>query len=145
MKTTEEKSVPFSNDILVLLAGIAWAGVGIMLLTFAFSWLARIPKVNIGLFAGAGFALGLLVHHLGFLKIVDKNLDRIRSMNKKHPLFSFIPWKSYLIIGLMIAMGSILRHSSIPKQYLSVAYICMGMALILSSVRYFRIYFRGLT
>jgi len=143
MQTFEHNNPAFSNNKLVLFAGIAWASVGTMLLSFAFSWLVNIPKVNLFLFAGPGIAAGLLVHHLGFLKIVDKNLVRIRSMDKKQPLFSFIPWKSYLMIGLMITMGSILRHSAIPKQYLAIVYLCMGLALLLSSVRYFRIYFRG--
>jgi hypothetical protein len=47
-------------------------------------------------------------------------------------------WKSYLIVAVMVTMGIMLRHSSIPKQYLSIMYIGIGTALILSSIRYFR-------
>jgi hypothetical protein len=37
----------------------------------------------------------------------------------------------------MIALGLLLRHSAIPKPYLAILYIGMGLALLLSSLRYF--------
>ena len=83
----------------------------------------------------------LFIHHLGFLKIVDKNVNRILPMEREKSIFSFIPWKSYITVVFMIALGALLRQSSIPKHYLAVVYISIGLALILSSVRYFRIYF----
>ncbi len=83
-----------------------------------------------------------MVHHFGFLKIVDKNLDRILPMDEKKCLFAFIPWKSYLTITVMIIMGAILRHSAIPKQYLAILYTTIGLSLILSSVRYIRTFFQ---
>ena len=103
-----------------------------MLLFLAFSWLSTAPNINIYLFAGAGIVFALMVHHFGFLKIADKNLKRIFLMDDKKCLFAFIPWKSYLIIVVMIAMGAALRHSAIPKQYLAILYTTIGLALILS-------------
>jgi len=134
-------TIPF----LLLLAGTAWVCVGIMLVVLAFSWLSKSSNTNIYLYSGAGILLALLVHHFGFLKIVDKNLKRILQMKGKRCLFSFIPWKSYLIIVIMITMGAVLRHSVIPKQDLAVLYIGIGLALILSSVRYIRICYREIT
>jgi hypothetical protein len=69
-------------------------------------------------------------------------LKRILPSDDKKCLFSFVSWKSYLIIAVMIAMGTILRRSAIPKQYLAILYIGIGLALILSSVRYMRIFLR---
>ena len=131
-----------TKNVLLFLAGIIWVCVGTMLLFLAFSWLAKVSNINIYLFGGAGVVLALLAHHFGFLKIVDKNLERILPMDEKKCLFSFMPWKSYLIIVVMITMGAILRHSMIPKQYLAILYTAIGLALILSSVRYLRIFFR---
>jgi hypothetical protein len=131
------------KTMLLLIAGIAWEGVGLMLLLFAVSWLHKTVGINIYPYAAAGVVLALLVHHFGFLKIVDRNLYRILQMDpKKRCLFSFIPSKSYLIILVMVIMGVILRHSMIPKYDLSILYIGIGLALILSSVRYFRIFLR---
>ena len=84
----------------------------------------------------------MFVHHFGFLKIVDKNIARILPENEKRCIFSFMPWKSYLIIPVMITMGTILRHSAIPKQYVAILYTGIGLALILSSVRYVRVFLK---
>ena len=80
----------------------------------------------------------MIIHHFGFLKIVDKNLDRIKPMQEKPCAFAFLSWRNYLIIGVMMTLGITLRHSSMPKTYLSVIYIAIGLSLFLSSIRYFR-------
>ena len=79
---------------------------------------------------------------MAVLKIVEKNLSRILPVDEKRCLFSFMPWKSYLIVLIMIAMGTLLRHSAIPKQYLAIIYTGIGLALILSSVRYARAFLK---
>ena len=129
-----------NNHFLVLLAGFVWMLVGCMLLFLAFSWLSISSVINVWLYMISGVILALLVHHLGFLKIADKNLHRILLMKGKRCVFAFIPWKSYLIIVVMMAIGATLRHSLIPKHYLAVLYIGIGLALVLSSVRYFRVF-----
>ncbi len=57
-------------------------------------------------------------------------------------MFAFIPWKSYLIVAVMVIMGGVLRYSMIPKRELAILYIGIGLALILSSVRYIRIFYK---
>jgi hypothetical protein len=127
-----------SRPILLLMAGLLWTGTGVMLDSLSYGWLrdeklpTALPAVIIS------FLLALLIHHLGFLRIVDKNLGRILPMEGRRCLFSFMPWRSYILIGLMISLGILLRHSQIPKLYLSVFYTAIGTALILSSVRYLR-------
>jgi len=141
MKKRDKYKPAVTNNVLLLLSGIVWISVGTMLLFLAFLWLSSVSNINIYLFAGAGFVFALLVHHFGFLKIADKNLKRILLMDDKKCVFSFIPWKSYLMIVVMIIMGAALRHSAIPKQYLAILYTTIGLALILSSVRYIRVFF----
>ncbi len=123
---------------LLFLAAFMWIGVGIFLQTLAYTWLHRTPGHWMVL-AGAGIAAALVIHHFGFLRVVDKNLARILPMEGKRCAFSFISWKSYLLVAVMICMGVILRHSPIPKPYLAVLYIAIGLALILSSIRYLRV------
>lgn len=129
-----------TRSVLLLLAGLAWFSVGGMLLSVAYGWVSAIPWRGTGIFSGIGIILALAVHHFGFLKIVDRNIARILPMVEKRCLFAFITWKSYLIIMVMVAMGSFLRHSTIPKRYLAVVYIGMGLALVLSSLRYLRVF-----
>ena len=132
-----------TKNILLLLAGIVWEGVGLTLLFLAFSWLHRASDISIYPYAIAGILLALFIHHFGFLKIVDHNLNRILQMDlKKRCFFSFIPSRSYLVIAIMIIIGIFLRHSMIPKYDLAILYIGIGLALILSSVRYIRVFYR---
>jgi len=110
-----------------------------MLLSFAAGWLRDGRSVHLSIWVAIGVFAALLIHHFGFLRVVDKNLGRILPMDGKRCVFSFMSWKSYLVVGLMTAMGIGLRHSPIPKHYLAVLYIGIGLALILSSIRYLRV------
>lgn len=121
-----------------MLAGFMWICVGALLLSFSCSWLRASPEGAPSVWAGAGVLLALGIHHFGFLRVVDKNLGRILPMEGKKCLFSFMTWQSYLIVGVMVVLGVLLRNSPIPKRYLSILYTGIGLALILSSVRYLR-------
>ena len=109
-----------------------------MLNSMAWSWLRAERLGNALPAAVVGFVGSLIIHHFGFLRIVNRNLDRIVPMEGKRCVFSFMPWKSYALVAVMIILGVLLRHSPIPKLYLAVLYIAIGTALILSSVRYLR-------
>lgn len=140
MKRSIDKIKPAADKrVLLFLAGIMWLGVGTMLLFLAYSWLSAFHVHGSFLFGGLGVSAALVIHHFGFLRIVDKNLARILAMEDKRCVFSFLTWKSYIMIALMVAMGAVLRHSPIPKPYLAVLYIGIGLALVLSSIRYLRV------
>jgi hypothetical protein len=126
--------------VLVLLAGLMWCGVGVMLVRFAITWLSQLRSGGAGLYYAAGFLAAMPIHHFGFLKIADKNLNRLMPLAEKKCIFSFMTWKSYIIVLVMVSMGIGLRHSSIPKQYLSILYNGIGLALFLSGIRYLRFF-----
>lgn len=137
-KETEKWKPGVPKSVLLLIAGVMWIMAGIMLNGLAYSWL-RTERWDYILFVWAiGFVCSLVIHHFGFLRIVDKNLGRILPMEGSRCIFSFMPWKSYILIMIMIAMGVLLRYSPIPKLYLSILYTGIGTALILSSIRYLR-------
>jgi hypothetical protein len=130
------------KKVLIILPGIMWCGVGIMLISFAVSWLSPYPGKEELFYFIAGFLAAMPIHHFGFLKIVDKNLKRLLPLTEKKSVFSFMTLKSYLTVLVMVAMGITLRHSSFPKRYLSVLYNGIGLALFLSGIRYFRFFFK---
>jgi len=123
---------------LLLIAGVLWIGVGLMLDILSYSWLRNEILHKALISAIIGFVAALIIHHLGFLRVVDKNLNRILPMEGRRCVFSFISWKSYLLIAVMIFMGYLLRHSPLPRLYLAALYAAIGTALILSSFRYLR-------
>ena len=126
--------------ILVLLAGTMWCGVGIMLVSLAVSWLSPLSFRESGIYYAAAFFAAMPIYHFGFLRIADKNLNRLLPLTEKKCLFSFMTWKSYIIVLVMVSMGIALRHSALPKRYLSILYIGIGLALFLSGIRYFRFF-----
>ena len=127
---------------LIVISGITWITVGIILSKLAANWLSPVAFKPALVLALTGIVLSLLIHHFGFLKLVDRNIERILPMKNKVCIFAFQPWKSYLIIVIMVGMGIALRHSPLPKPYLSVIYIGFGGAMILSSIQYFRVFFK---
>jgi hypothetical protein len=128
--------------ILVFLAGLMWCGVGIMLISFAVKWLSPFSLQEQELFFAGGFLAAMPIHHFGFLKIADKNLKRLLPLTEKRCVFSFMTWRSYLIVLVMVSMGIALRHSSIPKKFLSLLYNGIGLALFLSGIRYLRFFLK---
>jgi hypothetical protein len=129
-----------SKSILVLMAGIMWCGVGIMLISFSITWLAPLTLRAKELFFGAGALAAVPIHHFGFTRIADKNLKRLMPLTEKRCLFSFITWRSYFTVLIMISLGITLRHSAIPKNYLSILYTAIGLALFLSGIKYLRFF-----
>jgi hypothetical protein len=130
------------KKILVLLAGIMWCGVGIMLVVFAFTWLNKYEGSGKLIFYLCGFIVAMPIHFWGFIKIAEKNLTRLLPLTEKKCVFSFMTWRSYFIVIIMVSMGIALRHSAIPKQFLSVLYNGIGLALFLSGLRYMKFFIK---
>jgi len=122
---------------LVAIAGLLWSAVGIMLCSLAIRWLwvLKLPRALV--FALAGLTIAVAVNYLLFSRIARKNIARIDCYTHKGCVFAFQAWRSYLIILVMIAMGSFLRHSAFPRPYLALLYTSMGGALFLASFRYY--------
>ncbi len=145
MKMNQNKFKPsVDKRSLLLLAGCMWLIIGTILISISYSWLNFSQDSLSFVFVGIGTVIALIIHHFGFLKIVNENLDRILSMEGKRCVFSFMPLKSYILVLIMIILGAVLRDSPIPKNYLSILYHSIGLALILSSVRYLRIFLQQL-
>jgi hypothetical protein len=129
------------KKVLIFLAGLMWCGVGVMLIRYAVTWLTVLSVKTQIIFFSIGFLVALPIHLFGFSKIAGKNLNRLLPMEVKKCVFSFMTWKSYLIVLFMVSLGITLRHSSLPKQYLSIVYNGIGLALFLSGTKYLRAVF----
>ncbi len=122
----------------IALAGATWASVGLLLCRYSYGWLSLLQPGRALAFAFAGLAISLLVHRYGMSGIARKNIQRLNSITGKKCIFGFIPWKSYANIALMVTMGVTLRHSAVPKDYLSLVYTGMGGSLLMGSSLYGR-------
>ncbi len=126
-----------ANTWMFLLAGAMWSAVGTMLCSLAYRWLAELHNSSALWIGLAGTAISLIVYRFGFLHIAQRNIRRLQAFVEKTCLFAFMPWKSYLLVAGMMALGMILRNSSLPHAYLAVIYITIGAALFLSSLHYY--------
>lgn len=127
-----------SKKWLHLLAGAMWSGVGIMLISLAVGWLLPLSRQLALLLAGTGIFLALIIYRFGFSKLAAKNRQRIENFTKqKICIFAFQEWKSYPLVAFMIVLGIALRSSAIPKPYLAIIYIGLGLGLFLSSLQYY--------
>jgi hypothetical protein len=127
-----------TNYWLIALAGTTWGLVGILLCHYSYGWLSPFQLVHALLFALIGCIVAVVVYGFGMSTLARKNLDRLAAKRNKSCLFGFLTWKSYANIGLMVALGIALRHSPVPKDYLSIVYTSMGGALLMGSIQYYR-------
>ena len=125
--------------VLILLAGLVWSAVGIALIVMATVWLLRadryvIPALMLGLIGGG------IVYRFGFLRLVRRNVKRIRETapgKDRVCVFAFQNTRSYVIIAVMVMLGYTLRHLPLDKVYLAPIYLTIGLGLLLSSGHYY--------
>ncbi len=121
---------------LILLAGATWSGVGVILIHYAYVWLVPLAAHQIWPLALAGGILGAAIYRFGFSHMARKNLARIDLLHARPCVFAFQRWQSYPLVALMIGLGVALRSSPLPKAYLSVLYLGIGIGLLASGLLY---------
>jgi len=122
---------------LIAIAGLMWTGVGVMLCRLAYVWLAVTNRGMATSLGVVGGVMAVAAYYFGFSRIARKNIKRLGLLTERTCVFAFQTWKGYLVIGLMIFLGALLRNSSIPKQYLAIIYTTIGGAIFLSSFHYY--------
>lgn len=123
---------------LLAIAGVFWSFAGGMLmwrgLTGLFSEAKYlIPEISLCLVCGIAF------YFILFSKISRKNIRRILGLQPERPcLFSFFNVRSYILMIIMITGGILLRKSDVLNhQVLYSLYLCMGVPLMLSSLKFY--------
>jgi len=115
-----------------------------MLVIIAANWLGLIHSRTVLLLILAGLVLATGIYFFGFSKLASRNIQRIIDIPKERVcLFAFQKWTSYPLVLVMIALGIYLRlYSPIPKSYLAILYIGLGVSLLVSSFQYYLQVFR---
>jgi len=131
-----------SKAYLFLIAAFVWTFAGAMLEYKGYSFLKLYPQHEIIKITGC-LIFGLLFFKFVFAELSKKHVGRISNLAIDHPcLFSFFNLKSYLMMGLMISSGIILRKTGIVSpEYLSLIYMTMGIPLLMSSFRFYYTFF----
>ena len=125
------------------LVGTLWAGVGTMLLVRASLWEISLPwGLATGLAVGA-LALVLPAWHYGFRHVAQVNTRRIRSLPASICAFAIQPLRGWLMVGVMMPLGIVLRHSPISPAWLVMPYAVMGSMLLRGSFSFFAVARKG--
>lgn len=123
----------------LFLAGTMWLIVGVILYIRALSWLFshQYELWAIVFCIGGATLIGLLKGRMALDKAAHKAIARIKERGDGTCMFGFFSIKSWLLIGLMIAMGRLLRMSPTPIYIVSTIYMAIGTALSFSSRVFF--------
>ena len=131
------------KNILVIISGLLWTGVGLFLIRLAFRWFAELSTNEIIFAIIAGLLLGSAIAYFGFNGLANKNIDRINQYQGKVCIWAFQKWTTYFLIAFMMSLGIFMRNTPyIPKFLLSPIYIGIGFALFVASFRYYRFLFK---
>jgi hypothetical protein len=131
------------RQFLLLLAGFVWATAGGVLCLRAFVWEEARGTETLVLIETASIAVAAGAYTLWFSKLVMRNIARIHRLPEWACAFAFTAWHGYLMIGVMMTAGILLRNTSLPRLYLAVPYGIMGVVLLVGSVRFFREFVTG--
>jgi hypothetical protein len=119
-----------SKSVHLFVAPFIWTAVGIMLMIRGLGWIGfslTCGLLFIAVFAGTIKSLTILD------RSAKKNLIRIMMLKEKSCLGAVYPWRTWLLVILMMATGIALRSMTEPGLFLGTIYLAVGWALLLSS------------
>ena len=127
----------------LIIVGIIWFLVGAVLSIVGINWMLQLgfgPKMIT--FLTLSVLIGSLKGKFVLQKVALKYYKRsdIIQFNDND---IFLGWvkifgiKGFILIGLMMAMGSFLRHSNIDRPILGIVYLAVGVALLYASKIFF--------
>jgi hypothetical protein len=127
-------------SVQLLLASIAWSLVGIVLLAVGVHW-SRDMAAG-GLYIAAAVAAGLVKSRFVLDGTARKASARITQRGDGKCIGGFFSYKSWLLVGVMAAVGRILRSGLLARSIVGIVYAAVGTALFYSSRVFWRSYAR---
>ncbi len=111
-------------------APFIWTIVGILLMVRGLGWIGFSVTcwlLLIALFVGTVKSLMILD------RSAKKSLHRIMTLDEKSCIGAVYPWKTWLLVILMMSSGIALRSMTEPGLFLGTMYFAIGWGLLLSS------------
>jgi purine-cytosine permease-like protein len=126
---------------LILSAAVVWALVGAFLSFRAALWFRSSGRA-VSWMVFLALAIGFLKGHFLLSRMARRNVKRILELSphkEKICIFAFQAIQAYLVIFGMMALGIILRHSSVAREALAIVYLAIGSALMYASIPYWMV------
>ena len=131
MRNIADKLKPgVSRSMHLFTAPLIWTAVGILLMERGLGWMGLHVTLRLLLIA-------LLIGTAKSLTVLDKTakkaLRRIMGFSDNTCIGAVYPWRTWLLVFLMMACGIALRLLFKPGPLLGAVYFAIGWALLLSS------------
>lgn len=122
----------------ILTAAAMWTLVGAGLLTVGIRWsrLANVTEWIVVLAVAA--TVGLLKGRFVLRKSARRIVSRILARGDGRCLGGFISWRTWLMVGLMMAFGRALRHGLLPHPVVGFIYAAVGAGLLVGAITLWR-------
>jgi hypothetical protein len=117
----------------LLLAGLVWSTVGAWLVILGARWSWRHEPALTPWLLPVAVALGLVKSRLVMDRAGRGIVQRIRERGDGRCLGGFVSPLTWLLIAVMMGMGRLLRSHNLAPQVVSVVYVAVGTALVVSS------------
>ncbi|MFW2367471.1 MAG: hypothetical protein ACN4GW_13725 [Desulforhopalus sp.] len=121
-----------SQHTLLLMSACLWTAIGLMLLVKGGYRLSQLPQYH-PLLLFAPFVAGSLKSYFVLDRVARRTIQRILQFKDGTCLGAVYSVKTWIVVLFMIAMGVILRNSSLPGNILCFVYFTVGWALLMSS------------
>jgi hypothetical protein len=127
-----------SKRYLLFVAAVVWSFAGFKLNSIGFVLFHHIPGIFAYKLAGC-IILGSLFFILMFNKLSKKHIIRIINLPSEKPfILFFFNLRSYILMTVMMTSGILTRkYELLPKEYIAVIYVVMGIPLLLSSIKFY--------
>lgn len=153
-----EQIMKLNHKKLIVIAGLVWLAIGIYLLQLGLKFLNgglndsdHMPLLHwiagyVGGKESAILILVLIAAYLGYFKgrfVLGKSAKRgvahILSLKEPAPIHRIYNLRSYLIIGIMVALGISIKFMGLNHDVRGVVDILIGSALVNGAMVYFRL------
>lgn len=116
---------------------LVWGGAGLLLCFRGLQIVGEIA-VSHALLVCLAIVLGIVLFRVMLLRVSRKHIHRVAATTRERPcVFSFLDWRGYGLMSVMITGGVLLRVSGVlPPPFLGVTYVAMGTALVLAAGRF---------
>lgn len=116
---------------------LAWGGAGVLLWFRGLQVVEEMDERHT-LMLSLAIVIGIVFFRVVLLRVSRRHIHRVATTTRERPcVFSFLDWRGYGLMGVMITGGVLLRVSGVvPPPFLGVMYVAMGTALLLAAGRF---------
>lgn len=123
-----------SHKTQLLIAALMWTLVGFGLLGFGLKWLLQSRTEWVFLLLLGVLLIGVTKGVFMLRKSALRAINRIKNRGDGTCVFGVFSLWQWMLVGVMITGGRLLRMSGLPDEILGTLYAAIGIALFIGSV-----------